>query len=90
MTDIAYLTDVVVVEKILAHLGLPTCPPRLSPARLSAQVEMFEDEDEVDGPLHLADSARPSRRSGRGPPPTRDDLASLDTDDATSTCDWAA
>jgi hypothetical protein len=30
---IAQLTDPVVVRKILAHLGLPTEPPRPAPAR---------------------------------------------------------
>jgi hypothetical protein len=84
MTVIAYLTDPVVVEKILAHLGLPTAPPRLLPARLSPQIEMFE-EDSND---HVG-SAPPSLRGGRGPPSSHGDLASMDNDD-TNTCEWGA
>ena len=33
MTVIAYITEVAVVARILSHLGLPTEPPELSPAR---------------------------------------------------------
>jgi hypothetical protein len=81
MTVIAYLTDPAVVGKILAHLGLPIAPPRLSPARLSPQIEMFEDPS----PDHVG-SARPRRRGGRGPPSTR----SSDIDDDTNTCEGGA
>jgi hypothetical protein len=84
MTVIAYLTDPVVVEKILVHLGLPTTPPQLSPARLSLQVEMFEDDVTQVEPA-------PPRRGGRGPPVGQGDRGSLDTDgDETNTCDWGA
>ena len=36
---IALINDDLVVRKILAHLGLPTEPPRLAPARAPPQVE---------------------------------------------------
>ena len=35
---IALLTDGLVVRKILDHLGLPTEPPNLAPARVSAEL----------------------------------------------------
>ena len=84
LTVIAYLTDPAVVGKILAHLGLPTSPPRLSPARLAAQVELFEDDLPVDRPC----SARP--RGGRAPPSRQADRPPLDRDDAADTFDWGA
>ena len=87
MTVMAYLTDPVVVEKILVHLGLPTTPPQLSPARLSPQVDLFEDDV-----THPEGPARPPPRGGRGPPAGDGDLGSLGgTDgDETNTCDWGA
>ncbi|MCE9593292.1 MAG: hypothetical protein K8S98_03765 [Planctomycetes bacterium] len=36
---VALINDGVVVRKILAHLGLPTEPPQLAPARAPPQVE---------------------------------------------------
>ena len=40
----ATLTDPSVVTKILDHLGLPSEPPQLSPARHPAwQLDLFED-----------------------------------------------
>ena len=35
---IALISDGVVVRKILDHLGLPTEPPRLAPARVSGEL----------------------------------------------------
>jgi len=39
---IAFLTDGLVVRKILEHLGLPTEPPRLAPARAPPEFEFAE------------------------------------------------
>ena len=37
---IALLTDGLVVRKILAHLGLPTEPPALAPARAPPELQL--------------------------------------------------
>jgi len=63
MTVIAYITEVAVVTQILSHLGLPTEPPELSPARGPAQLELW---DERQGPAQQATQAGASR--SRGPP----------------------
>jgi len=85
MTVVAFLTDPKVVGKILAHLGLPASPPRLSPARLLAQVELF-DEWQGDHP-----SPALPRTRGRAPPrpsaPSTRDAADDTFDD---TFDWGA
>jgi hypothetical protein len=50
MVVLAFITDPKVLEKILGHLGLPTTPPILAPARLLPELELpLEDgqEDEV-------------------------------------------
>ena len=39
---IAFLTDGLVVRKILAHLGLPTEAPRIAPARAPSEFELAE------------------------------------------------
>jgi len=39
---IAFLTDGLVVRKILAHLGLPTEPPHLAPARAPPEFEFAQ------------------------------------------------
>jgi hypothetical protein len=39
MIVIAYITEAAVVSKIMTHLGLPSEPPALSPARGPAQLE---------------------------------------------------
>ena len=64
MTVIAYITEAAVVSKILTHLGLPSGPPALSPARGPAQLALFEAASGL---------ARPSRPREalsrfRGPP----------------------
>ena len=43
MSVIAYITEAAVVTKILTHLGLPTEPPALSPARGPAQLELYSE-----------------------------------------------
>ncbi len=51
---IAFITDTHVVTAILAHLGLPTLPPALTPARAPPQAELgfvvSTDDDFVDPP----------------------------------------
>jgi len=63
MTVIAYITEVAVVTKILTHLGLPSEPPQLSPARGPAQLELWDDS-EATGP----DGAGVASTQARGPP----------------------
>jgi len=69
MVVLAFLTDPAVVSKILAHLGLPTAPPPLSPARLASQEELFPDADAVDEASQDPDDLRaPAAPRPRGPP----------------------
>jgi hypothetical protein len=63
MVVIAYITEMVVVAKILCHLGLPTEPPELSPARGPAQLELW-DTMEAAGPHTVQTGGSQSR----GPP----------------------
>jgi hypothetical protein len=53
MRLIAFIMEPVVVEKILSHIGEPTEPPAVSPARAPPQVEMDFDQvaqfDQGDG-----------------------------------------
>jgi hypothetical protein len=84
MTVVAYLTDAAVVAKILAHLGLSSSPPPISPARRSAQIEMFDD-DSVDG-----DCRPPSRRRSARGPPSWHRGAAVDNDDSADATDWGA
>jgi len=68
MTVLAFLTDPEVVQKILAHLGLPTSAPALTPARTPqpelgfalAGADAGSEAGESDAPLH---SRAPSDRS---------------------------
>jgi hypothetical protein len=87
MTVLAYLTEAGVLEKILAHLGLPSTSPPLSPARRPVQVELFEPD--------LQPHCRP--RSGRRRPPPQDGIRgpppedldhSPQSDDRAVTNDW--
>jgi hypothetical protein len=83
MTVLAFLTDPAVVEKILTHLGLPASPPTLSPARLPAQVEMFDEPETMDLP---SNGARARRSRG---PPEQDDVA-WPINPPTDPSDWGA
>lgn len=63
MTVISYLTDPKVLEKILTHLGLPTCAPNTAPARsLEEDAPQLDFEDSTDQPV------RPSTAASRAPP----------------------
>ena len=67
MTIIAFLTDPVVLTKILGHLKLPSAPPTLAPARSSFdEQELFSDE-EIDEPVFRQDPG-PGDGSARAPP----------------------
>jgi hypothetical protein len=69
MVVLAFLTDATVVHKILAHLGLPTSPPPLAPARLAAQEELFPDADAADHVRQDPDDLpAPAGPRPRGPP----------------------
>jgi len=57
-----------VVHKILAHLGLPTAPPPLAPARLAAQEELFPDAADDDASQDPDDLRTPAAPRPRGPP----------------------
>ena len=77
MTAIAYITEVAVVTKILTHLGLPSDPPELSPARGPAQMDLWDDLGAM-GP----DSARAGSTQSRGPPSRAGHGPLSDPDDA--------
>jgi len=68
MVVLAFLTDPTVVSKILAHLGLPTSPPPLAPARLAAQEEFFPDLADDDVSQDPDDRRAPAAPRPRGPP----------------------
>jgi hypothetical protein len=65
MVVLAFLTEVHVVTRILKHLGLPSSPATLSPARVADQLELFDamaDQDDWPG------EQREGACSSRGPP----------------------
>jgi hypothetical protein len=68
MVVLAFLTDPTVVQKILAHLGLPTTPPPVAPARLPAQEELLPDAAGDDASQDPDDHRSPETASARGPP----------------------
>jgi hypothetical protein len=68
MVVLAFLTDPPVVSKILAHLGLPTAPPPLAPARLPAQEELLPDAADDEVSQDPEDHRRPAPPRPRGPP----------------------
>jgi hypothetical protein len=68
LSVIAFITNVVVVAKILAHLKLPTTVQPPAPARLQQQLDLVFDDDH--GPAAQLDHAPsdPSASSCRDPP----------------------
>ena len=67
MVVLAFITDPRVLCKILEHLGLPTSPPTIAPARLPCEVDLPLGDALDDHPLDLdPDSATMPR--GRPPP----------------------
>ena len=71
MVVLAFITDPRVLEKILAHLGLPTAPPPIAPARLPLEVDLPLDEEDEEPPDKVGDdvatTAAKSHRT-RSPP----------------------
>ena len=51
MVILAFISDPPVITKILQHLGLPTEPPPLSPARVSWEPQLSVLDSPVDDPL---------------------------------------
>lgn len=82
---IPYITEVAVAAKILSHLGLPTDPPELSPARGPAQLELWDDL-EATGP----DSARAGSTQSRGPPSRAGPEPPFEPDAPVADFDWGA
>ena len=56
MKLISFITDAPTIEKILAHLGLPTQPPPLAPARDPPQIEMMFGDDQYVGQPNQTDT----------------------------------
>ena len=85
MTVIAYLTDPNVLAKLLRHLGLPTEPPPLSPARYRGQLDFFEDplEFEARERSDQSGASRP-RPSSRAPPDEERAEWTVELDEPTS------
>ena len=69
MVVIAFITDPGVVRKILEHLGLPTHPPQLAPARLPQQHDLdFVDDLPPDDHLEALPHDTLSSSASRAPP----------------------
>jgi hypothetical protein len=86
MVVIAYITEVAVVTKILTHLGLPSEPPELSPARGPAQLELW-DEQQCSAPHTTLAGASQSR----GPPSRAGPDFAVEPDDFVEPdFDWGA
>lgn len=72
MVVLAFITDPKVLERILGHLGLPTTPPTIAPARLPVEIDLPLDEmDEGlldDGCLDEAPTTTLRTRLPRSPP----------------------
>jgi hypothetical protein len=81
MIVIAYLTERAVLEKILAHLGLPQSPPPLSPARRPEQAQLCESWDEQRSAGRSSRAWLVASGDIRGPPPEEVD-DSPERDDA--------
>jgi hypothetical protein len=65
MVVLAFLTDLQVVDKILTHLGLPSAPAPLAPARLE-QLELWDEMAEFESQSPHRAAGRD--RTSRGPP----------------------
>lgn len=85
MQLLAYITETKVVEKILAHLGVPTAPLILAPARQNEQLDLFDDPHPEAQPSRLAWSSRRQKgQGGRAPPEDEngDEWVRIDEKDA--------
>jgi hypothetical protein len=86
MTVIAYLTDHIVLKKILSHFGLPTAPLPLSPARHQSQMNFYDDLAKVTEISTAHDPHRPTSPY-RGPPTDDGADNKIDLDES---FDWGA
>jgi hypothetical protein len=73
LSVIAYITELAVVRKILEHLGLPSAPTELAPARLPDELDFDFDADcdePCDAELEHPEQFGPevAGHGGRGPP----------------------
>jgi len=71
MVVLAFLTDPGTVARILTHLGLPTAPPPLAPARDpfdSAPPDLGPEDPPDDFPHPDRGCRAPAPRAGRAPP----------------------
>jgi hypothetical protein len=87
MTVIAYITEVAVVQKILMHLGLPTEPPALCPARGPAQLELWPGAQAP--PIRSGHTLSDAGWS-RAPPGAGPELAAEPEDFMEPDFDWGA
>jgi len=89
LTVLAYLTEAAVVDKILTHLGLPTRPPPIAPARSPEQQDLFEPTATTVGTRgNRRDQATPTAARAPPHPPESDDADLERTVD--ETMDWGA
>ena len=92
MNVIAYITEAAVLATILAHLGLPTEPVQLAPARRSEQLELFEQEWSGGGKRSTISDGE--QLGARGPPQASTtgsaDYTIVYEPDETNNDDWAA
>ena len=91
----AYITDGNAVTKILKHLGLPATPQPLAPARLAAQLDLFDLINEVaDGDDGDDGAPRPSPcargQPSRAPPATMGEEWIAEIDEPDQTGHWGA
>jgi hypothetical protein len=68
VTALAFLTDALVVKRILRHLGLPTAPPPLAPSRIEVQSELVFDDLPPDECFDEAAGSSPHSGGPRAPP----------------------
>jgi hypothetical protein len=83
LTVIAYLTDLSVVHKILAHLQLPTTSPPLAPARYpKEQLDLFDEpiDTDIDSPPRTSPRSRAPPTSSPSSDQAQDWTVELDHD----------
>jgi hypothetical protein len=91
MQLLAYISEAKVVEKILTHLGQPTSPLPLSPARLPAQLDLFDEREERRTDARLSSPIRHGRSQGsRAPPEPEDGEWMVELDEPFDTGAWGA
>lgn len=66
MVVLAFITDPAALSRILQHLGLPTAPPPVAPARIPLEVDLPLDEMLPDD--GYLDEVPAARRRARLPP----------------------